>query len=124
VNQTTMLASDTQAIADHLKQVMMTHYQLSAETIAAGVQATIGATPTQLFMSGGGMHNPALVTTLQKLLPQCNFRKTDELGIPGDAKEAVLFAILANEAVAGGTTSFGNRHKVPSVSMGKISWPS
>lgn len=34
VNQTTMLASDTQAIADHLKQVMMTHYQLTAETIS------------------------------------------------------------------------------------------
>jgi anhydro-N-acetylmuramic acid kinase len=105
------------------QDLLRTLVQLSAETIAAGVQATIGATPTQLFMSGGGMHNPALVTTLQKLLPQCNFRKTDELGIPGDAKEAVLFAILANEAVAGGTTSFGNRHKVPSVSMGKISWP-
>jgi 4-hydroxy-3-methylbut-2-enyl diphosphate reductase len=27
VNQTTMLASDTQAIADYLKQIMMTHYQ-------------------------------------------------------------------------------------------------
>lgn len=34
VNQTTMLASDTQAIADLLKQVMMTHYQLTAETIS------------------------------------------------------------------------------------------
>lgn len=28
VNQTTMLASDTQAISDYLKQVMITHYQL------------------------------------------------------------------------------------------------
>ncbi|HLF45172.1 MAG TPA: hypothetical protein VI548_02030, partial [Chitinophagaceae bacterium] len=32
VNQTTMLASDTQAIADYLKQVMITKYQLSEET--------------------------------------------------------------------------------------------
>jgi len=32
VNQTTMLASDTQAIADYLKQVIMTHYQLTAVT--------------------------------------------------------------------------------------------
>lgn len=29
VNQTTMLASDTQAIADHLKQVMIKHYHLT-----------------------------------------------------------------------------------------------
>jgi len=32
VNQTTMLASDTQAIADYLKQVIMDHYQLTAAT--------------------------------------------------------------------------------------------
>lgn len=31
VNQTTMLASDTQAIADHLKQVMIRKYQLTEE---------------------------------------------------------------------------------------------
>jgi 4-hydroxy-3-methylbut-2-enyl diphosphate reductase len=33
VNQTTMLASDTQAIADHLKQVMKTTYGLTEEKI-------------------------------------------------------------------------------------------
>lgn len=33
VNQTTMLASDTQGIADYLKEVMINHYQLSAEDI-------------------------------------------------------------------------------------------
>jgi 4-hydroxy-3-methylbut-2-enyl diphosphate reductase len=34
VNQTTMLASDTQAIAEYLKQVMITHYQLDDQSIA------------------------------------------------------------------------------------------
>jgi len=34
VNQTTMLASDTQAIADYLKQVMVGHYQLEEKNIA------------------------------------------------------------------------------------------
>ena len=33
VNQTTMLASDTQGIADYLKQVMIQHYALSAEQV-------------------------------------------------------------------------------------------
>lgn len=33
VNQTTMLASDTQAIADYLKEVMMRQYKLSAENV-------------------------------------------------------------------------------------------
>lgn len=34
VNQTTQLASDTQAIADYLRSVYIRHYQLTAETIA------------------------------------------------------------------------------------------
>ncbi|MFI5195982.1 MAG: 4-hydroxy-3-methylbut-2-enyl diphosphate reductase [Chitinophagales bacterium] len=34
VNQTTMLASETQAIADYLKQVILTHYQTSPEKTA------------------------------------------------------------------------------------------
>ncbi len=33
VNQTTMLASDTQGIADYLKQVMIHHYQLTPEQV-------------------------------------------------------------------------------------------
>ncbi|MGL6269253.1 MAG: 4-hydroxy-3-methylbut-2-enyl diphosphate reductase, partial [Chitinophagaceae bacterium] len=33
VNQTTMLASDTQAIADYLKQIIKVHYQLNEESI-------------------------------------------------------------------------------------------
>lgn len=33
VNQTTMLASDTQAISDYLKQVMIDHYQLSGPAV-------------------------------------------------------------------------------------------
>jgi 4-hydroxy-3-methylbut-2-enyl diphosphate reductase len=33
VNQTTMLASDTQAIADHLKQVMIEKYNLTSATV-------------------------------------------------------------------------------------------
>lgn len=35
VNQTTMLASDTQSIADYLKQVMMQRYSLTPETVDA-----------------------------------------------------------------------------------------
>ena len=75
------------------------------------------------YLSGGGAHNPALTDALRELLPEVSFGKTDDLGIPGDAKEAVLFAVLANEALAGGTTNFGTREGVPSVTMGKISLP-
>ena len=72
-------------------------------------------------MSGGGMHNPLIVSYLKSGLPNTQFLKTDSIGINGDAKEAVLFATLANEALVGGKVQYG--HKVPSVSMGKISFP-
>jgi anhydro-N-acetylmuramic acid kinase len=60
---------------------------------------------------------------LKELLPNCTFKLSTDLGINGDAKEAVLFATLANEALCGGKTNFGNRESVPSVSMGKICFP-
>jgi anhydro-N-acetylmuramic acid kinase len=104
--------------------LMATLARFSAETIAEAIQKAIPKDVIfHIYMSGGGMHNPAIVRSLQELLPTHIFRTTDSLHISGDAKEAVLFAILANEALCGGNTHFGNREKVPSVTMGKISFP-
>jgi anhydro-N-acetylmuramic acid kinase len=103
--------------------LLRTLVQFSADTIVTAIQRAIGTQPFVFFLSGGGAHNPALVGAIQAQFPAAHFQFTDVLGIPGDAKEAVLFAILANEAVAGGYTSFGGRHKVPSVVMGKLCWP-
>ncbi len=104
--------------------LMATITKFSADTIVEALQKTlIDGQDYRVFMSGGGMHNPVLVGYLRQALPQFEFATTNELGIAGDAKEAVLFAILANEALAGGGTNFGSRRGVPSVSMGKISFP-
>lgn len=106
------------------EDLMATLTRFSAETIAESVQRVLKADESYMvYMSGGGMHNPVLTGAIKELLPNCTFGRTDEIGIPGDAKEAVLFAVLANETVAGGTTSFGNRQGVPTVTMGKISFP-
>jgi anhydro-N-acetylmuramic acid kinase len=111
-----------------VNDLLATLTRFSAETIAEAIHFTIQKTDYQLenfdiYLSGGGMHNPLLISFLKELLP-CNFLKTNDLGISGDAKEAVLFAILANETVAGGDSDFGSRRGIPSVSMGKISFPS
>ncbi|GAB3897892.1 anhydro-N-acetylmuramic acid kinase [Spirosoma agri] len=103
--------------------LMATLVQFSADTIASAIQRVINDTETHVYMSGGGAHNPMLTGAIRKLLPTCSFGQTNELGINGDAKEAVLFAVLANESLAGGTTSFGDRQGVPTVSMGKVSFP-
>jgi anhydro-N-acetylmuramic acid kinase len=61
---------------------------------------------------------------IHEQLPGITFRDTAELEVNPDAKEAVLFAILANEAVAGGQVALGaGRNGIPAVSMGKISFP-
>ena len=77
----------------------------------------------KIYASGGGARNPLLMRYIQELLPTPQYATTAALKINPDAKEAVLFAILANECVAGGKTHFGSRQGVPSVSMGKISFP-
>jgi anhydro-N-acetylmuramic acid kinase len=105
-----------------LHDLLATLTYFSSVTMADAITRVIGKTKFDLFTSGGGAHNPLMMKVLKELLPQVSFYKMDALGIPGDAKEAVLFAILANEALAGGKTDFGKRSKIPSVSMGKVSF--
>jgi anhydro-N-acetylmuramic acid kinase len=118
--------SNTNTISIH--DLLATLTRFSAETIVEAINyatknTKYGLENFTVYISGGGTHNPLLVDWLKELLP-CNFLKTDVLGISGDAKEAVLFAILANETVSGGDSNFGLRKGIPSVSMGKISFPS
>ena len=115
-------ASQTTKVAP--TDLMATLVQFSADTIVEAISRLIRPDQRyQIYMSGGGAHNPVLTSAIQKQLPDCTFGRTDELGIDGDAKEAVLFAVLANECLVGGITSFGNRQGVPTVSMGKVSFP-
>ena len=106
------------------EDVMATLCHFSAETIADAIKRSFGerAAP-QIFMSGGGMHNPLLVSLLKDKLSNAAFFTTDDLNINPDAKEAVLFAVLANETMCGAPINFGERQGVPSVCMGKISLP-
>lgn len=107
------------------EDLMATLTRFSAETIAEAILKTCQSGQTyHLYLSGGGMHNPVLIGYLRELLPHFPMSSTDDLGVAGDAKEAVLFAILANEALCGGHTHFGTREGVPTVTMGKISFPS
>jgi len=123
--QRAMTESQTQNLA--IEDVLATLTRFSAETVAEAILFAINQTEATtdtitVYVSGGGMHNPLLMEYLKELLP-CSFKNTNQLGISGDAKEAILFAVLANETVAGGTTNFGSKKGIPSVTMGKISFP-
>ena len=107
------------------EDVMATLNRFSADMIVDAVQRTLSTQQEYVvYTSGGGMHNPLLMAHIKEQLPGIIFRTTDELAINPDAKEAVLFAILANETICGGEEHPGaNRNGIPSVTMGKISFP-
>jgi anhydro-N-acetylmuramic acid kinase len=115
--------SDTQAIS--LEDTMATLNRFSADMIVEGIRKSGGGkTNLTLYSSGGGMHNPLLMENIKSQLPGFSFLTTRDLHINPDAKEAVLFATLANECVCGGGVQYGSgRNGIPSVSMGKISFP-
>ena len=76
----------------------------------------------EVILSGGGARNPVMVTRLREKLAPVKLCLSDDYGIPADAKEAVGFAVLANETVC------GNRANVSGVTgardatiLGKIS---
>lgn len=102
--------------------VMATLNFYTAITIANNIEKHCSYLPMKIYCSGGGSHNPLLMSHLRKLLPRCTFHSTEEHNIPGDAKEAMLFALLANECVAGDPSIF-HATGLPAVRMGKISFP-
>lgn len=119
--QTAQESSDT--IDLPAEDLLATLTRFSAETMANAIRLATGKKKFDIYLSGGGAHNPLLTQWLQELLNVPSLQTTEAIGVPGDAKEAILFAVLANETVAGGVTDFGKRSKIPSVSMGKISFP-
>jgi anhydro-N-acetylmuramic acid kinase len=104
------------------EDVLASLCEFTARTIIAAISASIREQSFAIYLSGGGMHNPLLAEKLSEGLG-IELKNTAALGVDPDAKEAVLFALLANECVAGGNTSFGTRQGIPSVTMGKISLP-
>ena len=59
------------------------------------------ARPSEVLVSGGGIHNLTLMTHLHRLFGRVPVMTLDEVGVDPDSKEAVIFAILANETVHG-----------------------
>ena len=103
---------------------MCTLNSFSADTIASAIKSCIkDKAGVKIFGSGGGIHNPLLMQQIQEQLPDCDLINIEETGINPDAKEAILFAVLANECVCGNITSDKEIAGILKVSMGKISFP-
>lgn len=80
-----------------LEDLVATAAQLTVRTILSGVERFVTRRMRigEIVVSGGGRRNPSLLEPLREGLPGLRFRTSDQLGIDGDAKEAIAFAILA-----------------------------
>lgn len=89
--------------------VVATVTAFTAASIADAYQRFLPSAPDQVIVGGGGARNPALMAMLQERLAPLPLLTHEDVGIDGDAKEAIAFAVLANE------TMLGNPANLPSV---------
>jgi anhydro-N-acetylmuramic acid kinase len=77
--------------------------------------------PDEVYVNGGGSRNPVLMRMLGKLLDGIPVRATDDLGVNADAKEAMAFALMAHDSLAGHPTNIpGATGALRAVPLGKL----
>ncbi|HEY3936605.1 MAG TPA: anhydro-N-acetylmuramic acid kinase [Bryobacteraceae bacterium] len=81
------------------EDLIATATALTAESIALGVRNFVlpEMRVDEVFVSGGGTHNPTLMRMLQKALDPIPVKESTEVGLDVDAKEAIGFAVMAYE---------------------------
>ncbi|MBQ6733792.1 MAG: anhydro-N-acetylmuramic acid kinase [Lachnospiraceae bacterium] len=101
--------------------LIATATRFTAETIAFSVKEYCTPVPDRVIIGGGGSRNLTLLHMIRDALPACEVLTNEEIGFDSDAKEAVAFAIMANEALFAGANNLmsvtGASHPVV---MGKI----
>lgn len=107
---------------DHLSHAdtMATLNRFSADMIVDALRRCMRNKAYVVYVSGGGMHNPCSCNTCRNnCLVLFSGIRVNFISIPMQ-KEAVLFAVLANETVCGGQTQMGScKTEFPHVSMGE-----
>ena len=99
----------------------------AARSIADAIRSvTDELASTQILLSGGGYLNKYLIRNIERYLKRPLDGTSEAIGLDPDAKEAMLFAILANQLVASDVNEAqrqSSNSDYPWVSMGKISFP-
>jgi len=102
------------------EDILATATRFTAECICVAVRDFCPVPPQLLIVGGGGSRNPTLMRYIRDALTIPVLRNED-LGYDSDAKEAVAFAILANECIHGQANNMvsvtGAKHPII---MGKI----
>ncbi|WP_047980617.1 anhydro-N-acetylmuramic acid kinase [Ornithinibacillus contaminans] len=80
----------------------------------------------EVFVSGGGSNNTTLMNAIKRHMPEMiTVHKTDDIGMPADAKEAMVFALLGYQYLNKRTNNLPAATGAESkVMMGKVAWGS
>ena len=84
----TLTAFTAETIFEYYRRFLFPHYSVD-----------------KIYISGGGSHNLTLMEHLEILFQPIPLLPIDSIGFSSDAKEAIAFAVLANEAVHGNPTN-------------------
>lgn len=115
-----LIESGTGHLPGH--DIMATLHAFTTQSIASSIKEYLnGSMP--IFVSGGGMHNPLLMQNLKREFPGHAIEPASRLGIDPDAKEAIIFAVLANECLFGQPDKYPLDASYPNITMGKVSFP-
>ncbi len=81
------------------EDLLATATALTAESIALAVRNFVlpEMRVDEVFVSGGGAHNPTLMAMLRKAVDPIPVMESTEVGLDVDAKEAIAFAVMAYE---------------------------
>ncbi len=98
--------------------------EFSARSIAEGIRRAAAQTVSAVWVAGGGVHNAHLLERLRCAMDGARVESLAELGVDPDAREALSFAVLANETImgrVGNVPAATGAHRA--VVLGKIALP-
>jgi len=108
------------------EDVVATATVLTARSIADAIRRFARGSYAELIVSGGGAKNPSLLRLLADAVAPLGLklRRSDEFGLPSEAKEAVAFAVLAYQTWRRrpGNIPSATGAARPAI-LGKISYP-
>lgn len=105
------------------KDLLATLTEFTSDTIAEAIAGVRQSDALEVLVSGGGIHNSYLMENIEQRLEGVPFTSFGQNFFNADAKEAVCFAVLANETLSGDGFCIDPAVRQKKIHLGKISFP-
>ncbi len=99
------LDSDDETARRTARDLVASATAYTARSIGDAYRDWLPGMPDEVLVNGGGCRNPTLMRMIGEDLPGVPVLATDAIGFDGDAKEAMAFALIAHDSLAGYPTN-------------------